>query len=329
MDKMQNKGQKDETNKIITYAPVVAFAYNRADKIIGCLKTLEQNPEAKDTELFIYCDGAKSEKGAARVKETRKALHEYEKSANFKSINIIEAPHNKGLAKSIIEGVTATVNKYGKAIIVEDDLVVSRRFLEYMNGALDFYKDNSKIGAISAYTYPIKSLKNYDKDVYMMHKGDCWGWATWSDRWNDAKWADVDFDEYFKDKELRKRFENTENGWDLLMLLQSQGKISSWAVRWVLNLLKNDLKTVYPSSSYVTNAGFDGSGTHSNKSEENHYFSALTDKKGDIVFENLDANAVLEKEAAVFPRKGLKAFIKYYLKRCYVLLYDVKRSFIK
>ncbi len=311
------------------YAPVVAFSYNRADKIIGCLKTLEQNPEAKETELFIYSDGAKSEAGIAKVAETRAALHEYEKVAGFARITIVEASMNKGLAKSIIEGVTEVINQYGRAIIVEDDLVVSGRFLEYMNGALRFYEDNDRIGAISAYTYPLDGLKGYDRDVYLMHKGDCWGWATWSDRWDSAAWADVDFDEYFRDRQLRHRFENTENGWDLLMLLQSQGKISSWAVRWVLNLLKKDLLTVYPATSYVTNAGFDGSGTHSNKSEEDHYFSALADKEGDIVFEAYEVDTMLERQAAVFPRKGFKACIKYYLKRCYVLLYDIKRSFTK
>ncbi len=311
------------------YAPVVAFAYNRADKIIGCLKTLEQNPEAVETRLFIYCDGAKNEKGAASVQETRKALREYKDKSKFLDITIIEAEQNKGLAKSIIDGVTEVMNQYQRAIIVEDDLIVSKRFLEFMNGALEYYRDNDRIGAISAYTYPIKGLETYNKNIYIMHKGDCWGWATWADRWNDASWADVNYNEYFKDRKLRKRFENTENGWDLLMLLQSQNKISSWAVRWVLNLLKKDLLTVYPSSSYVTNAGFDGSGTHSNKSEENHYFSSLEDPKGDIVFENIEPDTRFEKQAAVFPKKGINAFIKYYLKRCYVLLYDIKRSFTK
>ena len=305
------------------YAPIVAFAYNRADKIIGCLESLEKNPEASESNLIIYSDGPKSNASAQEVKETRAALHEYEKRAVFKSITIIEAPGNKGLADSIIDGVTKTLKEYHRAIVVEDDLIVSNRFLEYMNGALDFYDGNKDIGAISAYTYPIKDLDSYDKDIYIMHKGDCWGWATWEDRWNGASWADVDYDEYFADKPLRKRLENTENGWDLLMTLQSRGKISSWAIRWVLYLLKNNLLTVYPSHSFVTNAGFDGSGTHSNKSEDSHYFTALADYTGSITFENLDPDQSKEKQAAAFPRKGLKAGIKYRLKRVYVQLFAI------
>ena len=52
------------------YAPIVAFAYNRADKIIGCLESLEKNPEAGESDLIIYSDGPKSEAGAGKVKET-------------------------------------------------------------------------------------------------------------------------------------------------------------------------------------------------------------------------------------------------------------------
>lgn len=310
-------------------APVVAFAYNRADKIIRCLKSLEKNKEAVDTDLIIYCDGAKSENGRAKVENTRKALHQYKEAAGFSNIKLVEAPQNKGLAKSIIEGVTEVLEEYGRAIIVEDDLIVSEDFLDYMNGALNYYESNENIGAISAYTYPLDVLKDYKKDIYAMHKGDCWGWATWKDRWDRASWADVNFDEYFRDKKLRKNFENTENGWDLLMLLQSQGKISSWAVRWVLSLYKRGLLTIYPRDSFVTNAGFDGSGTHSSKSEESQYFTELKKRTKQVVFENIAPDSALEKEAARFPRKGTKAAFKYYLKRVYVRLFDILRLFSK
>ncbi len=316
----------NEASKDNKYAPVVAFAYNRADKIIRCLESLEKNSECSETHLIIYCDGARNEKGWEKVNATRAALCDYRERAGFASVTIHEAESNKGLARSIIEGVTKTLDDYGRAIIVEDDLIVSENFLSYMNGALDFYKDNPRIGAVSGYTYPMKALDDYEKDIYIMHKGDCWGWATWKDKWNSAAWADVDFEAYFADKKLRKRFENTENGWDLLMLLQSRGKISSWAVRWVLNLLKENLWTVYPRYSYVTNAGFDGSGTHSNKSEENHFFTTLKEQQS-CRFEELLPDKRLEHDAARFPRKGFKQGSKYYLKRCYVKIFDLIRLF--
>lgn len=317
------RSEKNCTTK--TYAPVIAFAYNRADKIIQSLEAMEDNPECSSTDLIIYSDGAKSEAGRSAVDQTRVALHAYRKRTRFHSVEIIEAPKNKGLACSIIEGVTEVLSRYGKAIIVEDDLLVSRDFLRYMNGALDFYEADTSVGAISGYTYPIKGLKDVESDIYIMHKGDCWGWATWSNRWNQASWAEVDYSAYFKNHSLRRRLEQTENGWDLLMLLQAKGKISSWAIRWVLYLLQNDLHTVYPVHSLVTNQGFDGSGTHSNQSEDAHYFTELIVHPEPFRFENVLPNEVLEKQAATFPRHGGKAFVKYYLKRIYVRLFDVLR----
>ncbi len=310
-------------------SPVVAFAYNRPDKIIRCLESLEKNPEARQSDLIIFSDGPKTEKGNDAVESTRMALRQYKERSLFASVRLVEAQTNKGLAKSIIEGVTEVVSEYGKVIVVEDDLVVSSGFLAYMNGALNYYKDQKSIGAISGYTYPLRCLEKYEGDVYFMHKGDCWGWATWADRWDDASWAEVDYEAYFNDRQLRKRFEDTENGWDLLMLLQSLGKISSWAVRWVLYLFENDLLTVYPRQSYVTNSGFDGSGTHSAESDNNHYFTALSDNLKACRFNNDDPVEAIEREAARFPRTGMQAAVKYYLKRCYVKLYDIKRLLVR
>lgn len=62
----------------------------------------------------------------------------------FKSINIIESSINKGLARSIVEGVSQVVSQYGKVIVLEDDLITSPNFLHFMNQALDFYNDIKK-----------------------------------------------------------------------------------------------------------------------------------------------------------------------------------------
>lgn len=321
MSNIENKTEKEY------YAPLAVFAYNRADKIVNCLKALAGNGCAKYSDVFVFCDGPKEGADSSKIDATRKAVDEFAATSPFREMQVIKAEKNKGLAASIIDGVTRIVNEYGKVIVVEDDLIVSDKFLSYMNGALDFYEGNSSIGAISAYTYPLKGLKSYNKDVYIMHKGDCWGWATWRDRWNNAAWADLDYETYLRDHELRKRFESTENGWDMIMLLQSLGKVNSWAIRWVLNLLQKGLCTVYPSKSYVTNNGFDGTGTHSNKSEENLYFAKLSDHPEICRFEELEPNLELEIEAAAFPRKGMKANLKYLAKRLYIRLTDIKMGY--
>lgn len=246
----------------IKYAPVVLFAYKRVDKLQLCIEALEKNSLVEETDLFIYSDGTKGENDFKGVQEVRKFLSYYTQRSRFKTVLIYEAKKNKGLANSIIEGVTKVINEYGRIIVVEDDLIVREDFLEYMNGALNYYEPYLEYGEISAYTYPIKELKYYEKDVYAIKKGECWGWGTWKDRWNKVDWKVSSYKNYLFNPIKRIRFEKNEHGLDSMLRKQMKGEIDSWAVRWCYHLYFNNLLTVYPKISRTINIGFDGSGTH-------------------------------------------------------------------
>lgn len=296
-----------------SHAPVVVFAYNRPEKIKECIQSLERCSECELTDLVVFCDGPKNSSAKVKVEETRDYLQKYKENSKFKSCSLILSDTNKGLANSVIGGVTQVISKYGRAIVVEDDLTVSKNFLSFLNGALEKYEDEMNVGAVSAYSYPLKILKTYKQDTYAILKGDCWGWATWANRWDEASWSVVDFDEYFRDKRLRKGFEKTENGLDVMMFLLSKGKNSSWAVRWVLNLYKKNLLTIYPTRSLVSNEGFDGSGTHSGT--EKKYFVPLKEDEEPRSYCEAVHNSQIAKQAALYGRPRL-----YWLKRIYVFV---------
>ena len=124
----------EETNKL---APIVLFCYNRPWHTQQTLDALALNELASASDLIVYCDGPKNDsddKTLLSITETRNVI---KSEKRFNSITIVESDYNKGLATSIIEGVTEVVNLYGKIIILEDDLVTSQGFLRYMNDALD------------------------------------------------------------------------------------------------------------------------------------------------------------------------------------------------
>lgn len=161
-----------------SYAPIVVFAYKRKDKLQCCLDALSKNDIAKDSHLIIYSDGYKGKDDRKQVEEVQEYLDEYSKTnKKFNQIILYKSAFNKGLANSVIFGVSQVIKEYGRVIVVEDDLIVSSDFLRYMNEALMFYEKAPEYGAISAYTYPLKELKRYKRDVYVMRKGDCWGGA--------------------------------------------------------------------------------------------------------------------------------------------------------
>ena len=252
----------------MSYAPIIIFVYNRADHFIETYNALVTCKEAKESDLFIFSDGAKNEAGKEKVNEVRAAVAAIKDSGDFKSVTVTESPVNKGLAASVIAGVTEVINKYGKAIVVEDDCKVSPFFLSFMNNALDYYENNKKIGSIAGYTPMIDLPEDYKKDVFAAYRSCSWTWATWKDRWEGVDWELKYIKDFYKSPKLIRRLNS--NGSDRFMRLyrQTKGNGSSWSVRFGAHLVKNNLLTVYPRYSYNSNIGCDESGVHS-KSEDN------------------------------------------------------------
>lgn len=305
----------------MTYAPVAVFAYSRADKLKKCLEALERNPLVDRTDLFLFADGAKGATDYEKVEQVKDFIHQYQKESKFSSVTVIEQPQNLGLANSIIGGVTKVINEHKKIIVVEDDLIVSEDFLSYMNQGLDYYEDMKEYGSISSYTYPLPELKNYPKDIYVTHKGECQGWGTWYDRWHEVDWTVSDFGVYMRDKKKRKAFDAIEKGLDSMLIAQQAGQVDSWAVRWCYHLFNHQLLTVYPRVSRVRNIGFDGSGVNSGDSEmvaRRHNGDVISRKdyngKSSVAFERMPANMELEHKAAVYWRLSLGERAAYKLK---------------
>ncbi len=249
-------------------APVVVFAYNRYEKTKKCLESLLSNGElCKQTDLYVFVDGPKNENNQEQVAKVRELVRTWEGQGIFQQYRVTCREHNVGLANNVISGVTEIISKYERVIVLEDDLIVSSRFLDYMNRTLDYYEKESDIWSIAGYTPDLKALKRYNKDVWLGYRASSWGWATWADRWNTVDWNMSDYQEFLADENRKKQF--LRGGADMLSMLQKQmdGYLDSWAIRWCYAQSKQDKLTVFPSVSYVLNDGHDGSGTHSgNKS---------------------------------------------------------------
>ena len=244
-----------------TYAPIVLFTYNRFKHTKQTVETLRKNELASESELFIYSDAPKNKEVEKKVIKVR----EYIKTIDgFKKVTIIEREKNWGLANSIIDGVTTIINKYGKIIVLEDDLITSPYFLRFMNEALDFYKDEQKVCQINGYSYFEKYINKYNLDDLLFLKGaDCLGWATWKRAWDIFNSNTLDL---YKEVQIRNKIRefNRDNNYNYMKMLKSQmdGKIDSWAIRWYASAFLKDLYTVYPNKSYVYHTGNDGEGTH-------------------------------------------------------------------
>jgi len=238
-------------------SPIVLFVYNRPSHTQQTIESLSKNLLASDSILYIYSDASKNEHDRIKVDQVRDYIRSISK-ALFKDIVIIEKTTNEGLASSIIGGVSDIVSKYGKVIVLEDDIVTGRSFLKFMNSALDFYQNKKRIWHISGWNYPIET--DNISDVFIWRGMECWGWATWSDRWQYFK-KDVEHtvSKFNKDDISALNLDNSRNVWRQVTDNRS-GKINTWAIFWYITIYENNGMSANISRSLSQNIGMDGTG---------------------------------------------------------------------
>ena len=240
-----------------TYAPILLFVYNRPEHVRRNIQALLKNELAAESELFIYSDAAKDENSQTAVEKVRAFIRSIQ---GFKKITITERAENWGLARSIIDGVTTLINRYGRVIVLEDDLVVPPHFLQFMNDALETYRDEERVGHIQACDFTHDpSLP----DTFLIKWTGSWGWGTWDRAW---KHFNADGKALLTELESRKltyTFDfNGKYGYTRMLRRQIEGKNNSWAIRWNASLFLKDILSLNVGKSLVQNEGFDGSGTN-------------------------------------------------------------------
>lgn len=239
-------------------SPIVLFVYNRPRETERTLAALKDNYLAKYSEIYVFCDGPKNELSADDVEKTRKVVREID---GFKRVRVFESRENKGLAKSIISGVSQVIEKHQTVIVLEDDLITSPNFLDFMNEALSFYENDEKIFSISGFTLPLKNMP-MGSDFYLGYRASSWAWGTWQRVWQDVDWDLDNIEEFLNDRKAKKDF--NRGGSDMTKMLKDQlnGKIDSWAIRFCYHQFKKNMLTVFPTISKAKSIGFSEKATH-------------------------------------------------------------------
>lgn len=305
-------------NNIIYCAPIVLFTYNRLDHLKKAINSLKKNKLSKFSDLIIFSDGARSKKYDYQVQDVRNYIKNIK---GFKNIKVYLRDKNYGLSANIISGISKVFKKYDTAIILEDDLILNKYFLNYMNDGLKKYKNKKCVASIHGYVYPIKFKKKFPK-YFFLRGADCWGWATWRRGWEKFNANGRELLKKIDKKDLKKEF-NFNNSYDYYEMLKKQisGKNDSWAIRWYASAFLENMITLYPSNTFVKNIGIDGSGTHGSGISKVNFDKFSNKKYTNIkkikidLKENLIAKKYIEdyffKKSDSFLRKLMKKF--YYL----------------
>ena len=238
-------------------APIVLFAYNRPEHARQTLESLSRCDGAKESKLFIYCDGPKQPKDEKAVEQVRKIVNSYTWCGE---VQVIEKNVNLGLANSIIQGVTEIINGYGRIIVLEDDLLLSPQFLNFMNDALDNYSEIQEVMHVSGYMFPVRGKL---PETFFYRATSCWGWATWKRAWDKFELDAKKLLAKFKDEKQRWEFDirGTMNYYKMLHG-QARNNKDAWAARWYASVFFNNGLCLHPGTSLVNNIGHDNTGLH-------------------------------------------------------------------
>ncbi|MGK0373294.1 MAG: hypothetical protein ACJAW1_003567 [Glaciecola sp.] len=282
-------------------APIILFVFNRPEHTKNTLEALTRNVEFSESPFFVFCDGPRNDKELGDVEATRLIVRDWPHPQKI----IVERDSNYGLAKSIITGVTELCEKFGKVIVLEDDLIVSPIFLNYMNTALNLYEKEDKVMQISGHMFPVNVASS--DDAVMLPFTTSWGWATWDRAWQHFDPDMLDMAKLKADVDLKNKF-NCDGGFPGFKMLkkQQQGEINSWAIRWYLSVfIKNGL-ILFPKQTLVINDGFDGSGTNCYNSNK-------------LVEEYLRTEKIEEYPAVAFNENAFKVVKKFLRKEQAIL----------
>jgi len=256
------KGMGDG-GQVREFAPIVIFAYARADHLRRSVASLLANPEASRTDVSFFCDAARDAEHQAGVDAVRAYV---ESVAGFQSVRRVYRERNLGLAGSVVDGVTRVLGERGQVIVVEDDLELSPHFLRFMNDALHRYRHEPRVASVHGYVYPTHTTL---PETFFLQGADCWGWATWSRAWRHFDADGTRLLAALRARRLTRDFDY-DGTFPFTWMLDQQvkGQNDSWAVRWHASCYLDGLLTLYPGRSLVKNIGNDASGTHGASSDD-------------------------------------------------------------
>jgi len=226
---------------------IVVVTYNRPNSLLRLLNSLSASIfEGQNVPLVISIDFQNSEKHNEVVEISKSFEWLYGEK------QIIEYNENLGLRNHILKCGELT-SRFKSIVLLEDDILVSPFFYNYVNQALSFYSNSNEIGGISLYNHCLNVNCNRPfqascegADAYLMQFAQSWGQCWTAEMWND-------FYLWYQDNTVLHKT-------DYIPEFVFNWPSSSWLKFFIKYLVDNNKYFVYPAVSLSTN--FSDAGTH-------------------------------------------------------------------
>jgi GT2 family glycosyltransferase len=284
---------------------IALFAYNRPVHLKKTLNSLMKNYNSSSFDIFIFCDGPKKISDLKKVKKVREIVSDLK---HFKSKKVRLNKKNLGLANSLLQGITETLKKKESVVVLEDDLITNKYYLNFMSEGLEFFKNDNRVGSITGYSYT-ELEKSETKDVFLSQRHASWGWGTWRHLWNNMNWEKKWALKQINNLNFKKNFNKAGKDMHQMLVEQLEGKSDTLDIMVNLNYFKMNKYCVCPRKSLLFNVGLDGTGIHC--------------KKGDKIFNNFSNSFKVKKFEKITPQeKIIKRIAKSFTTPLHLRVYN-------
>lgn len=246
-------------------APIVLFVYNRPELTLQTLRALKEAEQSQESTLYIFSDGPKENSDALTQQNIASVREIIRQEQWCREVIIRESDQNKGLANSVIAGVTEVISKHERVIVLEDDIIVSRGFLLYMNEALELYAHEEHVAGVSGFCY---HESNVAPDVFLLPIACSWSWGTWKRTWDYFNPNSKDLIQSIQSNKQENQFDFGHYPFFKMLEDQAAGRVNSWAIRFYASIFLRKKYFLYPKISLVSNVGFGAAATHTKEKIE-------------------------------------------------------------
>lgn len=241
-----------------TSTPALIIAYRRSEQV---LKIIDILSSSGITKIYIALDAPAGHDVIAKV-ETDFLLECLLELQQSSSLDILIAKHSKnvGCSAAVLSACEWFFSSEEFGIVLEDDCIPSPDFISYVISS-KFIIDSDPNFWLACGTQfaPSELIKEpWIASCYAL----IWGWATSSKKWR------LIFDSIKSPQRISSSCligQSERQYWNAGALRSWLGIVDAWDNILISQLVAQNAKAILPSSSLVSNVGFDSFATHTKK----------------------------------------------------------------
>lgn len=267
----------------MVYAPVCIPTLNRVKHLSRCIESLQACKYADETELVIGVDFPSKDnhiKGWLEIKKYVKTIE------GFKKVTVFIRKANVGIHENYRLLREYAFANYDRMIFSEDDNVFSPCFLDYINHALEKFKDDPDVWGICSY-FPSEyiDLSCYTSNIIKIKGYYCdYGSGIWKDKFEKRQNSiHIPYQKYVCSQ--GKKLEIFKSYLSLFFLFINIKDIhpdlqGPCDISYAVSSILNEKYYIVPTIPIVKNIGYDGTGAYCGEIADDPYSAReITEKK--------------------------------------------------